>query len=102
MRTRLTPLTLGAALVACAILSSSVGTAEEQAPAPKKKSTVGEAVRTGGHAARDGALTLGRSTKAFFTGGASAARSTWKENAEKTKENAKDGGRKTREAAHGK
>ncbi|HEY3186681.1 MAG TPA: hypothetical protein VGJ70_04355, partial [Solirubrobacteraceae bacterium] len=77
-------------------------TAEEPTSGPKRaKRTVGEALRTGGHAARDGALTFGRTTRDFFKGGPDAARSTWNGNAAKTKENAKVGGRKTRAAADG-
>ena len=63
--------------------------------------TTKNAVVTGGHAARDGALTFGRATKAFFTRGPSAAKQAWKQNAAKTKANAKAGGRATRSAANG-
>src|SRR5215468_4820752 len=61
--------------------------------------TVKEAAKTGAGAARDGARTFGRSTRAFFKEGPEAAKSTWKSNAAKTKANAKAGGRRTRSAA---
>src|SRR5262245_16296883 len=99
---------LRAGLLACAVgmtLAHPPRTAAEEQPASgakRSKRTVGEAVRTGGHAARDGVLTFGRSTKAFFTGGTAAARSTWNENAHKTRDEAKAGASKTRDAAHGK
>jgi hypothetical protein len=63
------------------------------------KGTVKEAARTGGHAARDGALTFGRSAGAFFTEGPSGAKRTWKANAAKTKRNAKQGAAATKAAA---
>ncbi len=63
--------------------------------------TVSEAARTGGHAVRDGALTLGRTTRAFFESGTTAAKETWQANAERTKGNARAGGRATRRAARG-
>ena len=45
-------------------------TAGETSSKTKVKRTVKEAAKTGGHAARDGALTLGRTTRDFFKGGA--------------------------------
>lgn len=64
------------------------------------KDTIKESAKTGGHAVRDGALTFGRSTRAFFKHGPKAAKRTWKANAQATKQHAKDGGRRTRAAAH--
>lgn len=61
--------------------------------------TTKEAAITGGRAARDGALTFGRATKAFFTRGPSAAKQAWQENAARTKANAKAGGAATKAAA---
>ena len=72
-----------------------------QPVADKVKRTVKESAKTGGHAARDGALTFGRATRAFFTQGPDAAKRTWKANATKTKANAKAGGRAVRSAARG-
>ena len=86
------------------VLAAAVVT---QAAEPKHRErahvgkTVKEAAKTGGHAARDGALTFGRSTRDFFKGGPEAAKKTWRENAARTKANAKAGGRRTRAAAHG-
>jgi len=57
----------------------------------KAGGVVAESARTGGHAVRDGFLTFGRTVKSFFTGGPSAARETWRENAAETKENAREG-----------
>src|SRR2546422_2350110 len=76
-------------------------TAGETSSKTKVKRTVKEAAKTGGHAARDGALTFGRSTRDFFTGGPDAAKKTWHENAARTKANAKAGASRTRAAAHG-
>jgi hypothetical protein len=70
-------------------------------PGSRAKRTLGESVRTGGHAARNGILTFGRSTRALFTGGTAAARRTWKENAARTGAEAKADGRRTRAAARG-
>jgi hypothetical protein len=70
-------------------------------PGSKAGSTVEEGTKTGGRAVRDGALTFGRSTRAFFKGGTKAARETWNPNAQHTAETAKAGGRATRDAAHG-
>src|SRR5438093_6584316 len=73
----------------------------ETSPKTRVKNTAKEAARTGGHAARDGALTLGRTTRDFFKGGAAAAKRTWKANAARTKETARSGGHATRRAAKG-
>ena len=59
-----------------------------------------ESARTGGHAVRDGVLTFGRTVRDFFTGGSHAARETWHENAERTKENARDGAANVRSEAN--
>ena len=80
-----------AAAVAC--------TAAEKSGKKVVKGTVKEAARTGGHAARDGALTFGRSVKAFFQGGPNAAKKTWKANAARTKRDAKEGAAATKAAA---
>ena len=50
---------------------------------------VKESGRTAGHAARDGTLTFGRTTRDFFTKGPRAARRTWNANAAQTKAEAK-------------
>jgi hypothetical protein len=50
---------------------------------------------------RDGALTLGRTTRAFFESGTTAAKETWDANADRTRRDAKAGGRATRRAARG-
>jgi len=78
-----------------------VGAESQQTVATKTKQTVKESVKTGGHAARDGALTFGRATRAFFTQGPDAAKRTWKANAAKTKANARAGGHAVRSAAKG-
>jgi hypothetical protein len=62
--------------------------------------TVEESARTGGHAIRDGVLTFGRTVRDFFTGGPQAARETWRENAERTKENARGGAANVRGEAN--
>ena len=49
---------------------------------------------------RDGVLTFGRTVRDFFTGGSHAARETWHENAERTKENARDGAANVRSEAN--
>ena len=64
------------------------------------KDTVKESGRTAGHAVRDGVLTFGRSTRAFFTGGPQAAKRTWKANAARTKANAHTGKARIKAAAH--
>jgi hypothetical protein len=61
---------------------------------------VEEGAKTGGRAVRDGALTFGRTTRAFFKGGPKAARETWNANARNTGKTARAGGRATRDAAH--
>jgi hypothetical protein len=68
---------------------------------PSVKSTVKEGARTGGHAARDGLQTFGRSIGAFFRGGPKAAKEIWKANAARTRANAKAGAGATRHAAQG-
>jgi len=83
-----------------------VGTASsafsgETSSKTRVKRTVKEAAKTGGHAARDGALTFGRTTRDFFKGGGAAAKRTWKANAARTKDTARAGGRATRRAAKG-
>ena len=62
--------------------------------------TVAESARTGAHAVRDGVLTFGRTVHDFFTGGPNAARETWRENAERTKQNARDGAANVRGEAN--
>jgi hypothetical protein len=44
--------------------------------------------RTVAHGVRDGALTVGRTTRAFVFGGVDAAEDTWDENVELTREHA--------------
>lgn len=85
-------LTLVVVLAAAPVATANSGDAA--------KDTVKESAKTGGHAARDGAQTFGRSTRDFFTHGPDAAKHTWKSNAARTKEDAKEGGRRTRAAAH--
>ena len=46
---------------------------------------VKESGRTTGHAVRDGALTVGRTVRDFFRGGADKAKHTWKGNAARTR-----------------
>ena len=97
------------ALGSAIVLAGALSFAEPPPPAPKRsvkntvkntvKGTVKEAARTGGRTARDGAVTFGRSTEAFFTEGPSAARKTWKANAAKTKRTAKQGAAATKAAA---
>jgi hypothetical protein len=93
------------ALALSALVLVTAVTVQAGEPKHRKKAHVGktvkEAAKTGGYAARDGALTFGRSTRDFFTGGPQAAKKTWRENAARTKTNAKAGGRRTRAAAHG-
>jgi hypothetical protein len=88
---------LGAFVIA-GLLSVSVSTAVR---ADKTKGTVENAAKTGGDAVVDGSRAVGRTTRAFFKGGASAAKSTWKGNARKTGQDAKANGRATRAAAKG-
>jgi hypothetical protein len=68
-------------------------------PAADVGDTVKESARTGGHAARDGALTVGRTVRDFFTKGPRAAKRTWKANAAETKRNAESGGHAVKSAA---
>ena len=96
---RATRVVLGVALV-LGIAAPAVGDEAKRNTKARVKGTVKEGARTGGHAARDGAVTFGRSAKAFFTGGPSAAKKAWKENAARTKANAKAGSRATKDAAH--
>jgi hypothetical protein len=49
---------------------------------------VKESGKTAGHAARDGAETVGRTVGAFFTHGPRTAKRTWKANAARTKADA--------------
>jgi len=65
----------------------------------KAGGVVEESAKTGGHAIRDGVLTFGRTVRDFFTGGPRAAKETWRENADQTKANARQGGRNVREEA---
>jgi hypothetical protein len=62
--------------------------------------TVEESARTGAHAVRDGVLTFGRTVRDFFTGGSQAAKETWRENAARTKENAREGADNVRSEAN--
>jgi hypothetical protein len=62
-------------------------------PGQKVGGVVEESGRTAGHAVRDGFLTFGRTVRDFFTGGPPAAKETWRENADRTKANAREGGR---------
>jgi hypothetical protein len=78
------------ALVAVLALSPLVATAGETGA--KVGGVVEESAKTGGHAIRDGFLTVGRTVRAFFTGGGRAAQETWHENAARTRENAREGG----------
>ena len=50
---------------------------------------VQESGRTAGEAVVDGVQTFGRTVRDFFTGGASQAKQTWKENAAETKHDAR-------------
>jgi hypothetical protein len=58
-----------------------------------------ESARTGGHAARDGALTFGRTTRDFFTQGTGSAKRTWDANASRLKANARANAARVRQAA---
>ena len=86
------------ALLAC-FLGSGAGVLHADEAGRRAGDTVEEGAKTGGRAVRDGVLTFGRATGAFFTGGPKAARETWNANAQHTKENARAGGRATRDAA---
>jgi hypothetical protein len=89
-----------AAIALAVVLAAAVAcAAADKSDKKAVKGTVEEAARTGGHAARDGALTFGRSVKAFFHGGPTAAKKTWKANAAKTKRDAKQGAAATKAAA---
>jgi hypothetical protein len=89
---RLSPLAIAISLLA----TPMVARADDPA-----KSTVEGAVKTGADAIVDGARTFGRTTRAFFKNGASGAKTTWKENARTTAEDAKANGHATHSAAHG-
>jgi hypothetical protein len=67
--------------------------------ADKTKKTAREAAKTGADAVVDGGRLVGRTTKAFFKGGAGEAKKTAKANAKTTSEDAKANGRATRAAA---
>jgi hypothetical protein len=71
------------------------------APASAKpKEVVKESAKTGGHAVVDGTRTVGRTVRSFFKGGPQDAKQTWKDNAHKTRDDARAGGRKVKSAAH--
>jgi hypothetical protein len=80
-------------------LAAVLGAARPLQAGGPVKGTVKESARTGGHAARDGAQTFGRTVRDFFTKGPRAAKRTWKENAARTKANARAGGKRVRAAA---
>lgn len=83
---------IGAALVAALALAPTWSLASDTGR--KAGGVVEESVKTGGRAVRDGAVTFGRTVRDFFTGGARKAGQTWDENAARTKENAREGGRR--------
>lgn len=73
-------------------LSSVLVVAAVVAAAPVRADPVGvvkESGRTTGHAVRDGAQTVGRTVRDFFKGGPHKAKRTWKENAARTKADAR-------------
>ena len=70
------------------------------AHADKTKKTVEHGAKTGADAVVDGTRTFGRATRAFFKGGAPAAKKTWKKNAHKTRDDARANAKSTRAAAH--
>ena len=55
--------------------------------------------RTVADSVRDGVLTFGRTTRAFFLGGPAAAEDTWYENAEATRDRAQRNAARVREEA---
>src|SRR5262249_10404863 len=75
-----------AAALAFAAVPVRAGDAGEKAGG-----VVEESARTGGHAIRDGFFTFGRTVRDFFTGGPRAAGETWRENADRTREDAREG-----------
>lgn len=87
--------TLASLLIALvATLAAAAG------PARKTKDVTKESARTAGHAARDGALTAGRTVRDFFKGGPHAAKRTWHANAARTKADARAGRAAVKRAAH--
>ena len=61
---------------------------------------VKESGRTAGHATRDGALTVGRTVRDFFTHGPHTAKRTWQRNAEHTSDDAHADAARVRQEAH--
>ncbi len=61
---------------------------------------VKESGRTAGHSVRDGALTLGRTTRDFFTHGPRTAKRTWKANAAMTRADARHDKARVKAEAH--
>src|SRR5690242_3878592 len=86
-------------IVAVVIALVSLGAAPAGAAEGKAKRTVKEAAKTGGRTAKEGALTFGHATRAFFTGGVQSAKDAWHDGAAKTKQAAKTGAAATKHAA---
>ena len=61
---------------------------------------VKESGRTAGHAVRDGAQTVGRTVRDFFKGGPHKAKRTWKENAARTRADARTDEAAVKREAH--
>jgi hypothetical protein len=83
------------------VIAVTIGLSGSAAHADKTKKTAENAAKTGADAVVDGGRTVGRTTRAFFKGGTGAAKSTWKQNARTTAQDAKANGRATRAAAKG-
>ena len=60
---------------------------------------IAESARTAAHSVRDGVLTFARTTRAFFTGGASEAEDTWYDNVESMRERARQNADRVRDEA---
>jgi hypothetical protein len=82
-----------AAIVAVAI-GSGAGVTHASPPG-----VVIQSARTVADSVRDGALTLGRTTRAFFLRGVEAAQDTWDENADVTRDRARENAERVREEA---
>lgn len=90
---------LTASFMVAAAMAVASGTAHAGDTGRRVGGTVEESAKTGAHAVRDGALTAGRTVRDFFKGGADAAGETWRENADRTKENARAGGQRVENEA---
>jgi hypothetical protein len=85
---------LGGLLALTCVAAIDGGTAHGSMPG-----VVVESARTAAHGVRDGVLTFGRTTRAFFLDGPAAAEETWYDNAEATRAHARRNADRVRDEA---